>query len=104
MSLDIYLEVVKPTEVYSANATHNLIPMWHKAGVYESLYESQGKEASEILPILRSGLEKMQDDQETYKQLAPTNGWGTYEGAIEFLAGLINACEENSGAAIRVWR
>lgn len=38
MSLDVYLRAVRPTEVFSANVTHNLSKMAAAAGIYEALW------------------------------------------------------------------
>jgi len=38
MSLDVYLEVTKPTTIFEANITHNLNRMAQAAGIYEALW------------------------------------------------------------------
>lgn len=102
MSLDFYLEETKPTEIYWKNVTHNLCPMWRKADIFDDLYESDGKKASEILDNLKVGLEKMLGDVMGYTKLNPENGWGDYNGAIDFLTETIKACEESPQAIIRI--
>jgi hypothetical protein len=37
MSLDVYLEEVRPCTVYSSNITHNLNKMADEAGIYQAL-------------------------------------------------------------------
>ena len=67
MSLDIDLRapIVCPhcggitgsgDDLFSANYTHNVIPMWSKAGVYEALYESDGHVASRYIDVLDRGV------------------------------------------------
>ena len=50
MSLDVYLEVMKPTEVFSANITHNLNKMAEAAGVV-SLNPPTAEPVREMMPI-----------------------------------------------------
>lgn len=42
MGLDISL--VKKEYLVDMNITHNLVPMWKKAGIYDALYNSEGTE------------------------------------------------------------
>lgn len=102
MSLDIYINKVKEVSVFDANYTHNVTPMWTKAGVYESLYESEGKTASEILPTLREGYKQMVDNSSEYEKLNPENGWGSYDGALKFLKEFIKACEQDPDGIIHI--
>ena len=86
MSLDIYL--VCPhceTTVTSQNITHNVSPMWVKAGCFDALYESNGKLASWSLPALEAAIIAMKADPDGFRALNPANGWGSYEGALEWL-------------------
>jgi hypothetical protein len=41
---------------------------------------------------------------EKYKTLNPSNGWGSYEGLIEFVKKYHSACLDNPEAEIRVSR
>ena len=109
MSLNIWLSIFvdvgteEPYEVnlYDDNITSNLNPMWRQAGVYDALH-LDGKIAQEILPVLRQGLADMQAKPEVYKALNPENGWGDYEGAIDFLQNLIAACQKFPKACVFV--
>lgn len=110
LSLDIYLvddlcpHCARGTESFAANITHNLVPMWSEAGVYEALYESGGRLARDILPALRSGLESMEADPPRFRLLDSPNGWGLYENAVPWLRRLVAACEDHPNAKVRVWR
>ena len=111
MSLDIGLYVEVDTggeelyhvDLYSANYTGNVCPMWSKAGVYDALYDSDGVEASAIIPILEDGIQHMQARPVEYSRLNPPNGWGDYEGALAFLQSLLYACYQHPKALIHVW-
>lgn len=89
MSLDISLVATVETEVVSRNITHNLSKMWWEAGIYDALYNSEGKTAKEILPILEEGLKKMIDSPRHFMQFDSPNGWGLYENAVPWLISLI---------------
>lgn len=109
MSLDFYIfDVGKATgveiELYWKNVTHNLSPMWKRAGVYKDLYESEGKQPKDIIESLKRGLKDMKDNPKTYKRRNPWNGWGDYEGAIKFLSETIEACEKYPEAFIHISR
>lgn len=102
MSIDFSLMETQPTEIFSRNATHNLNKMWKKAGIYDEVYNSEGKEAYKVVKALKVGLQKMVENPEEYQELAPSNGWGTYEGALSFLNDIIEACENNPNAEISI--
>lgn len=113
MSLDFYLNTRsvcphcgKPIgdsiEVWSSDITHNVLPMWRLAGCDKALYESEGKQAAEILPDLERGLAAMREEPDRFHDLNPSNGWGTYEGAVEWLANLIDVCAAHPNAVVHV--
>jgi hypothetical protein len=112
MSLDVYLHMQIDTDgpkpghvdLYSRNITHNVAKMWAKAGVFEALYEGQGKTAGEIVDVLAKGVEDMEQKREEYLPLNPSNGWGDYDGALDFLREYATACRENPKATISVSR
>ena len=124
MSLDIYLIEPVPegareplnhcdsctcrsdpwSTLFSANITHNLVPIWTAAGVYEALYESEGKIAEAIIPALSLGLVRMKGDPARFRRLNASNGCGTYEGAVPWLDALLRACMDHPKALIRVSR
>ena len=112
MSLDIALYVDVDTGAPTvtrlvipgsdANITHNVTPMWHLAGVYDALYNSDGTHAGDWLGALRVGVRDMQDRPAVYEALNPPNGWGTYEGARRFLERSLAQCERHPKALIEV--
>jgi hypothetical protein len=107
MSLDVYLEEVRPTEVYWRNITHNLVPMADKAGIYQHLWrpdEIGVRKASQLIEPLRKGLALLQDEPERFKRLNPDNGWGSYEGLVQFVDDYLKACIANPDATVRACR
>ena len=97
MSLDFYLD-----NNFGFNITHNLIPMWQKAGCYEALYLSEGKLAINILPSIESAICDMALNRKSYKAMDDENGWGTYEQALEFLQCVYELCTKHPTAIIEI--
>jgi len=116
MSLDVDLMVTKPTSVYSRNITHNLAIMagevdlsYKDASVtlYTVLWrpeELQFTKAREIAELLDEGLKILLSDPEYYKIFNPENGWGSYEGLVNFVREYHSACLDNPTAELRISR
>jgi hypothetical protein len=102
MSLDIWLTDTVETTVVDKNITHNLGRMWVEAGIHDVLYNSEGKTAQSVLPILHKGLRLMIAEPERFKKFDPPNGWGTYKHALPWLSDLINEFEEYPNGIIGV--
>ena len=94
-------------EVFSANITHNLGKMAGRAGIYEYLWRPDefGIEVAEdLIEPLRVGLARLRADPEAYRELNPSNGWGCYEGLVEFVERYLDACQEWPDAKVSVSR
>jgi hypothetical protein len=109
MSLDVYLEVVKPVEVYWANITHNLGKMADAAGIGDALWEPEklhhGEiKAKDLIEALERGLADLEARPEYFKQFNAKNGWGMYKHFVPFVRNYLKACKENPEATVRVSR
>ena len=107
MSLDVYLEVMKPTEVYSANITHNLTGMAEEAGIYKHLWRPEElgiTHAAQLVEPLRAGVALMRSDPERFEKFNATNGWGTYQQFLPWVENYLSACEENRDAEVTASR
>mgnify|MGYP001181008096 CR=1 FL=1 len=107
MSLDVYLERVQLTDVFSANVTHNLADMAHAAAIYEACWcpEERGiTKAAQLIPLLKDGLRLLKADPEFFRKFNPKNGWGDYDGFVSWVEDYLAACEENPDADVRVSR
>ena len=103
MSLDVTLRAVRPVNVYDANITHNLGGMAKAAGIYKALWrpeEIEISQAGQLIPILEKGLKELTKHPVKYKRLNPPNGWGDYEGFVEFVKNYLQACRENPDAMV----
>lgn len=100
MSLDFTIYAQVPSrmgEVYSRNITHNLIHMADLAGLYDVLWhpvENGYRKAKDIIPRLRIGILLLKSDPERFKKFNPNNGWGTYEGLLDFAEAVLETCLE----------
>jgi len=116
MSLDVNLMVMQPTSVYSRNITHNLgkmaaeVKIPYMAGtvtLYTILWrpeELQFTKAREIADLLDYGWNILLSEPEYFKTFDPENGWGSYEGLVDFVYTYRNACWDNPAAELRVSR
>ena len=107
MSLDVFLEAVRPTEVYWANITHNLGRMAKEAGIYEALWRPDEigiTKAEQLIAPLTEGLEKMRLRPDHYMKFDADNGWGKYEDFVPWVQRYLDACHENPDAKVTVSR
>jgi hypothetical protein len=107
MSLDFYLEAVRPTEVYWRNITHNLGAMAREAGIYDCLWQPDEHgmtKAAQIIAPLEAGIALMVSDPERFKKHNPANGWGDYDSLLSFARNTLVACGENPDADVRISR
>jgi hypothetical protein len=107
MSLDVYLEITEPVDVYWRNITHNLNTMAGEAGIYKHLWRPDElgiTRAKELIEPLRKGLALLKSDPERFKEFNPDNNWGSYEGLCAFVSDYLAACERHPEAEIRISR
>jgi hypothetical protein len=108
MSLDVYLTAVRPTEVYSANITHNLNRMAEEAGLYLYLWRPDEigiTKAGQLIEPLRDGLALLKGaEPERFKAFDAPNGWGLYEHFVPWVERYLAACIENPDADVHVSR
>ncbi len=107
MSYDIYLEIetggAEPATVgREFNMTSNVAPMWRHAGA--NLAEFDGKTAGAMGPLLDAAIVRMMVNPDTYRAMDPPNGWGDYEGCLEFLRELRDEFNRHPNATVRVCR
>ncbi|MCE7081178.1 hypothetical protein [Streptomyces sp. ST2-7A] len=110
MSYDISLHAYvstggpEPKEVCVAEVgdyTANVAPMWDKA-LGHPLRDLTKRRAGDALDVLRKGIAAMETDPDTYREMSPQSGWGSYEGALKYLRDLRDACALHPNAQIYV--
>ena len=94
---DLSIDTGAGNRAYAYNAS----PTFNLSGMFAAAFEGgisatlKGKSAAEAAPLIRAALDKMLADPPAFKALNPPNGWGTYEGAIQFLQEFAQACAEH---------
>lgn len=104
MSLDFYLELVRPCEVFEANITHNLTEMAEEAGIYNHLWHPDRiglTKACELVEPLEVGLALLKSDPARFEAFNAKNGWGTYKHFVPFVEKCLNACKDFPDANVR---
>ena len=113
MSLDVNLMALRPCSVYSGNVTHNLGKMAAavNVGVNLTLYDVLWRpeehgifQARTIVDYLYTGWRELSRHPEKYRKYNPENGWGSYEGLVDFVRVYHSNCMENLDAKIEVSR
>ena len=109
MSLDIYVSSPKcphcgadEHDNVNINITYNLSKTWRAAGFDDAACD--GGLAVAIIPNVRESLATLKADPDRFRSMNPSNGWGTYEGLIDALQRLLEACERHPNATMSTWR
>lgn len=103
------------------NMTSNVSGMWRRAmpvvppggGRYDGVGEPDpsrwgiaalsGLPCSVVAPVMRAGVEAMQTaGRDAYVDLEPPNGWGSYEGTLQYLRQCCGACEAHPDGVFAV--
>lgn len=113
MSLDVNLMVTQPVSVYDGNITHNLGQMARHVHVgsgltlYDVMWrpdEHNMQFAHQISEYLDEAFNVLLSEPEFFKTFNPENGWGTYDGLVNFVYAYRNACWDTPDAELRVSR
>ncbi|MCK9598255.1 MAG: hypothetical protein M0R06_04380 [Sphaerochaeta sp.] len=93
--------------VFHANITHNLGAMAREAGVYQAVWRPEEIDieyAGQLIEPLDQAICLLTADPERFKAFNPSNGWGDYDGLLNFLAEYAAACIKWPQAKIVVSR
>ena len=110
MSLDVFLYHTEDFrgELYWGNITDNLNSMASAADLYKPLWRPEeigAIRAADLIPLIEAGLEKLLNlSDEVIADKTPENGWGNYEGLVDFTEEYLEACKEFPNAYIFVWQ
>lgn len=86
-------------EVFSETMRSGLVPLWEATGVYECLYNSDGKQAREISRALAYGLDRLNSEPALERLLPPGQNLSLAD-AIAILERLLKACTRHASARI----
>ena len=119
MSYDIDVYTTTTITHHSANYTSNISKMYYLAyeRIFENLkplFEKAGFSINDFKEAINSGervisiptlqfmITDMKAYPEIYRPLNPKNGWGNYEGAIQFLEEALDALLENENSTVSI--
>lgn len=95
------LDPDKAARIREQEKAHN----YHGAGgVFEIERSLPAVHGRDLIQPLRDGLEKLRARPEHFEQFNPENGWGDYDGLVQFTERYLAACEEYPDADVRVSR
>jgi hypothetical protein len=106
MSYDVSLAVdcggaeLMPLAILDANYTWNVSPMFVEV-VGSTPNGWDGKPASEVSELCGRILAAFATDPAKFRKLNPDNGWGSFEGAREFITKIKDACDAAPKAVFR---
>ena len=84
--------------VFEDSTTPGLVPLWEAIGVYDALYNSDGRSAREVSRAIAHGLDKVSQDASFAPLLPP--GVPQLE-AIRFLENVSRGCTTHGAAWIQ---
>jgi hypothetical protein len=104
LDFDLYTEVdlggPEPlrVDIDSFNVTHNLGSMARACGLYEPLWRPEEfypepNIARDLIDPVRSGQTNLLSDPDHYRTFSPENGWGDYDGLVDFATTVLNVLE-----------
>ena len=89
--------------VYENDYTYNVSPMYYKAfATNDGLNSLNGLRAKFAINFLDSAIAYMTNYKQEYITLNPANGWGDYEGALQVLVELKQACEDHPTCTVYI--
>lgn len=93
---DLWVEIV-------SGHTGNLSPMWREAlPFFQVSKDLDGLKCEDILLELQIGVADATLNEEKYRALNPSNGWGDYEGFYEILTKTFELCRKHPSGTL-VW-
>lgn len=98
---------VNELELFHANITHNLGEMADAVDLYEPLWRPDEigiTHARQLIEPLEIGLARLHSERDRLQAFNPVNGWGDYDGLVEFTSKYLIACRSFPDAEVRVWR
>ena len=91
-------EGMPPMVVFEDSTTPGLVPVWEEAGVYDALYNSDGRPARDVSRAIAYGLDRVSEDASLAGLMPP----GVSQGeAIRFLENVHRACITHGAAWIQ---
>ncbi|GAB3368132.1 hypothetical protein [Massilia agri] len=91
-------EGMPPAVVFEDTTSPGLVPVWEAVGVYDALYNSDGKLARDVSRAIAHGLDRVSEDPSLAQLMPPGLSQGE---AIRFLENVNRACTTHGAAWIQ---
>ena len=106
MSYDVNLMIntgIEEHEVVDCgNYTYNVSPMYYKAFGEKGINAIDDMKASDVIPILKKVIIYFIEHEDELKLLNPENDWGNYEGALNYIQGILHECRRHPACTVRI--
>ena len=83
--------------VFKDSTSSGCVPVWEEAGVYDALYNSDGRTAREVSRIIAFGVDRLNEDPKLARLLPSTVSLAE---AIRFLENVLRACTIHASALV----
>jgi hypothetical protein len=90
-------EDAAPSIAFQDNIGPGYVALWEAVGVYDALYNSDGREARDVSRAIAYGIDQVNDDESLARLLPPSCRLGE---AIRFLENLHRGCTLHSSARV----
>jgi hypothetical protein len=89
--------VPAPLVRFEDSTSPGFVPLWEAIGVYDALYNSDGKQARDISRAVAYGVDRLVDDTSVARLLPST---GSLDEAIRFLENIHRGCTIHPSALV----
>ena len=90
-------EDAAPSVAFQDSISPGYVPLWEELGVYDALYNSDGRQAREVSRAIAYGIDRLFDDESLGRLLPPTCRLGE---AIRFLENVHRGCTIHASARV----
>jgi hypothetical protein len=86
-----------PSVVFEDTISPGYVPLWEEVGVYDALYNSDGRRGRDISRAIAYGIDRLHDNEALGRLLPPTCRLGE---AIRFLENVHRGCTTHAAALV----
>ncbi|WP_229412840.1 hypothetical protein [Massilia sp. Root335] len=90
-------EDAAPSVAFQDSISPGYVPLWEAVGVYDALYNSDGREARDISRAIAYGVDRIADDEALGRLLPPACRLGE---ALRFLENVHRGCTIHASARV----
>ncbi|MFC0251334.1 hypothetical protein [Massilia consociata] len=91
-------EGMPPAVVFEDSTSPGLVPLWEEVGVYDALYNSDGRLARDVSRAIAYGLDRVSEEAVLARLMPPGLSQGE---AVRFLENVNRACVTHGAAWIQ---